>query len=128
MIRIAVAEDHPEVRVALRLLLRTSPAVEVICETSNGQEAVACVESLLPDVLVMDIRMPVLDGYAATRYITSLHLPTRIILISTYSGKFFAQQAADVGAHGFVPKDRVIKSLLPAIEAVHRGEFFFLEK
>ena len=127
MIRVALADDHAEMRVAVRLLLSLSKDIELVCEASNGQEAVDCVERLQPEVLVMDIHMPVLDGFAATRQITDLSLPTRVILISTYTGHFVARQAAAVGAKGFVPKDEVAKSLLPAIETVHRGETFFVE-
>src|SRR5688572_23375253 len=103
MIRVALADDHPEMRVAFRLLLRLSREIEIVCVTSNGHEAVDCVRRLEPDVLVMDIHMPVLDGFAATKQITDLSVPTRVILISTFRGKFVAKQAADVGAQGFVP-------------------------
>jgi DNA-binding NarL/FixJ family response regulator len=127
MIRVALSDDHPEMRVALRLLLSLSKDIELVCETSNGQEAVDCVKRLQPDVLLMDIHMPVLDGFAATQQITDLSIPTRVILISTYTGHFVARQAVAVGAKGFVPKDEVAKLLLPAIETVHRGETFFVE-
>jgi DNA-binding NarL/FixJ family response regulator len=127
MIRVAIADDHPEMRVALRLLLSLSKEIEIVCVTDNGQEAMDCVKRLQPDVLVMDIHMPVLDGFAATKQITDLPVPTRVILISTDTGSFIAKQAAAAGAQGFVPKDEVAKSLLPAIETVHRGETFFVE-
>jgi len=127
MIRVAIADDHPEMRVALRLLLNMNKEIEIVCVTSNGQEAVDCVKRLQPDVLVMDIHMPVLDGFAATKQITDLPVPTRVILMSTDRGIFITRQAADVGAQGFVLKDDVAKSLLPAIETVHRGEQFFRE-
>lgn len=125
MIRVALAEDHPELRVALRLLLRLSKEIELVCEASNGQEAVDCVKRLQPDVLVMDIHMPVLDGFAATKQITELSLPTRVILISTDIGMFVVRQVIVVGAQGYVAKDNLAESLLPAIEAVYRGETFF---
>lgn len=127
MIRVAIADDHPEVRVALRLLLSMSKQIEIVCEASNGQEAVDCVKRLQPDVLVMDIYMPVLDGFAAAKEIVDLSVPTRIILISSHTEKFFANQAAIVGAQGFVPKDDVVKLLRLAIETVHRGEQFFAQ-
>lgn len=127
MIRVAIADDHPEMRVALRLLLSISKEIEIIYVASNGQEAVDCVKRLQPDILVMDIQMPVLDGFAATKQITDLSVSTRVILISTDTGSFIARHAAAVGAQGFVPKDKVAKSLLPAIETVHRGETFFME-
>jgi DNA-binding NarL/FixJ family response regulator len=127
MIRVALADDHAEMRVALRLLLSISKDIEIVCETSNGQEAVDCVKRLQPDILVMDIHMPVLDGFAATKQITDLLVPTRVILISTDTGFFIARQAVAVGAKGFVSKDAVVKSLRPAIETVHRGGQFFME-
>lgn len=127
MIRVALADDHAEMRVALRLLFSLSKEIEIVCETSNGQEAVDCVKRLQPDILVMDIHMPVLDGFAATKQITDLSVPTRVILISTDTGFFIARQAVAVGAKGFIPKEDVTKLLLPAIEVVHRGETFFLE-
>ena len=127
MIRVALADDHAEMRVALRLLLSLSKDIELVCVTSNGQEAVDCVKRLQPDVLVTDIHMPVLDGFAATKQITDLSIPTHVILISTNTGHFVARHAAAVGAKGFVPKDKVAKLLLLAIETVHRGETFFVE-
>lgn len=127
MIRVAIADDHPEMRVALRLLLSLSEEIEIVCETNNGQEAVDCVQRLRPDVLVMDIHMPVLDGFGATLQIADLLVPTRVILISSYRGSFIAMQAAAVGAQGFVPKDELVTFLRQAIETVHQGETFFVE-
>jgi DNA-binding NarL/FixJ family response regulator len=128
MIRIAIADDFTEMRVALRLLLSLSKDLELVCEAGNGQEAVDCVRQLQPDVLVMDIHMPVLNGFEATTQIIDLAVPTRVILISSDSGSFIAKQAAAVGAKGFVPKDDVVTSLLLAIETVHRGELFFVNR
>jgi DNA-binding NarL/FixJ family response regulator len=127
MIRVALSDDSPEMRVTLRLLLGLSENIEVVCETINGQEAVDCVKNLQPDVLVMDIRMPVLNGFEATKEIVELALPTRVILISSDLGSIIAKQAAAVGAKGFVPKDDVVELLVLAIETVHRGGLFFVE-
>ena len=127
MIRVALCEDHREMRLALRLLLKLSKDIELVCEASNGLEAVDCVKRLQPDVLVMDIRMPELDGFAAAQRISALSLPTRVILISGYVGPYVAERAAAVGAQGFLPKDDVGKLLLSAIEAVHAGETFFVQ-
>ena len=125
MIRIAIADDHPEMRVVLRLLLRLSKDMDLVCEASNGEEAVDCVRRLQPDVLVMDIHMSVLDGLGATKQIVNLAVRTRVILISSQIGSSIVMQAVAAGAQGFVPKDDVAMSLLSAIEAVDRGETFF---
>ena len=127
MIRVAFADDHAEMRTALRLVLRRSPGMELICEACDGQEALECVHRLRPDVLVMDIWMPVEDGLAATELIRELTVHTRVLLISSNLGSFVARKAREAGARGFVPKDELAKLLIPGIEAVHRGETFFLE-
>ena len=127
MIRVALCDDSPEMRITLRLLLRLSKNIELVYETRNGREAVECVKRLQPDVLVMDIHMPRLDGFEATKQITDLSVSTRVILISTDVGSWITSHAAAVGAKGFVPKDEAATSLLSAIEAVHRGETFFVE-
>ena len=127
MIRVAFADDHPEVRLALRLLLRLSDEIEIVCESSDGQEALDCVRSLQPDVLVIDIQMPMLDGFAATTQIVDLGLATRVILISLNRGSYIAGRAAAVGAKGFLAKDDMPVYLLPAIKAVYQGELFFRE-
>ena len=127
MIRVAIADDHPEMRVALRLLLNLSNSIEIICETSNGQEAVDCVKNLEPDVLVMDVRMPTLNGFEATKQIVDLSSKTRVILMSADKGTTMAKNAASVGAQGYLPKDNLAETLLNAIEIVHRGESIFVE-
>ena len=127
MIRVALADDHTELRLALRLLLRLSDTIELVCEASDGEEAVECVKRHQPDVLVIDIQMPLLDGLSATRQIVNLAFPTRVLVISLNRGSFIANQAAAAGAKGFLAKDDLPESLLPAIEAIYRGELFFKE-
>lgn len=127
MIRVAFADDHPEVRLAVRLLLRLSDEIELVCETGDGEAAVDCVKSLQPDVLVIDIQMPILNGFTATKQIVEQRLPTRVIITSLTRGSFIANKAAEVGAKGFLAKDDLPAYLLPAIEAVHRGQLFFKE-
>ena len=127
MIRVAIADDHQELRLALRLLLSMFKDIEVVCEAGNGQEAVECVRQLQPDVLVMDIQMPVLDGFEAAEQIVELSVRTRVILMSTYKGIIIAREAAAVGARGFVPKDDIAEWLHIAIEKVYQGEDFFME-
>lgn len=127
MIRVAIAEDHPEMRIALRLLLKLSGEVELVGEMSNGREAVDCIQSLQPDVLVMDIRMPELDGLEAARRIMSMGVKTRVILMSSNRGTSTIMRAIEAGVQGFIPKDDIAAFLLLAIETVQRGETFFVE-
>jgi DNA-binding NarL/FixJ family response regulator len=127
MIRVAIADNHPAMRSTLRQLLSSSKDIEIVCEAQNGQEAVDCVQHLQPDVLVMDIYMPILDGLAATQHIIELAVSTHVILISMDISSFIIRQAAAVGAQGFVPKEEAASQLLPAIETVQRGETFFIE-
>lgn len=127
MIRVAIAEDHPEMRIALRLLLKLSGEVELVGEMSNGREAVDCIQSLQPDVLVMDIRMPELDGLEAARRIMSMGVKTRVILMSSNRGTSTIMRAIGAGVQGFIPKDDIAAFLLLAIETVQRGETFFVE-
>src|SRR5215208_1622789 len=127
IIRVAIAEDHREMRVALRLLLRLANDMEILGEAANGQEAVDGVKQLQPDVLVMDIQMPVLDGWAATGQILALGLPTQVILISLNRGRYIASKAAEAGAKGFLSKDYLATSLLPAVRVVYQGGKFFEE-
>jgi DNA-binding NarL/FixJ family response regulator len=127
MIRVAIADDHSEMRIALRLLLELFKDLEVVGEASNGQEALDCVQHLQPDVLVLDVQMPGLDGFDVTRQIVGWGVPTRVILISIYTGSFFINQAEAVGARGFILKDNLATYLNQAIEAVQRGETFFTQ-
>ena len=126
MIRVAIADDHPDIRSALRLLLSQSENVELVCEAHSGWEAVKCVQQHQPDVLMMAVGMPELDGFAAAQQIASLPVATRVILISVDDGEALAEQAAAMGARGFVAKNELATSLLAAIETVHRGEPYFL--
>ena len=125
MIRAALVEDHKELRTAIRLLLGMSKDIEVVFEAESGFEAIDLVQLHQPEVLVMDIRIPLLNGLAATKMIVDLSLPTRIILISSLEGPDVLQEAIAAGAHGFVHKADLVKSLLTAIETVYQGGRFF---
>ena len=127
MIRVAFADDHPEIRLALRLLLRLDHDIEIVCETSDGQEALDCAKSLQPDIFVIDIQMPGLDGFAVTKQILESALPTRVILVSLNRGSYPARRALELGARGFLAKDDLAVSLIPAIKAVYQGKLFFQE-
>ena len=121
MIRVAIADDHAELRLALRLFLGRSKDIEVVCEASNGREAVECVRMYRPDVLVMDVGMPELNGFAAAEEIRAMAAGTRIILMSIHEDPAFAEKAMAVGAQGFITKGKLVASLMAAIEGGGAG-------
>lgn len=127
MIRVAIADDHAEMQVALRLLLNLTEDVEVVCAAGDGHEAVECAKQLQPDILVMDVQMPELDGLEATKQIVSLALPTRVILTSIHTDSYWVRQARAAGAKGFLPKDDLAVSLRQAVQIVYRGQEIFVE-
>ena len=126
MIRVVIVDDHPEMRLSLRILMRLFEVVELVGEGTNGVEAVEHVQRLQPDLLIMDVHMPAMNGLEATRQLVAAQLATKIILISSNRGAYMVRQAIGAGAKGFVPKDELV-SLKLAIAAVQQGETFFME-
>ena len=125
MIRILIAEDHLMVRAGLRALLEKAGDIHVIGEASNGQEAIEMTEVLKPDVLIMDIMMPRMNGIQAAENIREMKLPTYILLLSMYSDEGFVQQALQYGVKGYVLKSSVSDELLQAVRAVAAGKAYF---
>lgn len=124
MIHILLVEDHAMVRAGLRALLERAGDIKIVGEASNGQEAIEMTMTLKPDLLVMDIMMPRLNGIQAAEQIRALKLPTSILLLSMYSDEGLIHQAMHSGVKGFVLKTSVSEELLQAIHAVARGETF----
>lgn len=124
MIRILIAEDHLMVRAGIRALLEKAGDIKILGEASNGQEAVDRTRELKPDVLIMDIMMPRLNGIQAAQNIHELKLPTYILLLSMYSDAGFVQQALQSGVKGYVLKSSVSDELLHAVRLVASGQTF----
>ena len=124
MIRVLIAEDHLMVRAGIRALLEKAGDIHILGEASNGQEAVSMVQELKPDVLIMDIMMPRLNGIQASENIRDLRLPTRILLLSMYADAGFVHQALQCGVKGYVLKSSVSDELLWAVRAVANGQTF----
>ena len=124
MIHILLVEDHAMVRAGLRALLERADDIKIVGEASNGQEAIEMTMTLKPDLLVMDIMMPRLNGIQAAEQIRALKLPVSILLLSMYSDEGLIHQAMHSGVKGFVLKTSVSEELLQAIHAVARGESF----
>ena len=124
MIRIVLAEDHSLVRAGLKALLERAGDIQVVGEASNGQEAIDRLQELKPDVLVMDIMMPRLNGIQAAEHIRDLKIQVHILIISMYTDKGLVHQALQSGVKGYVLKTSVSEELLLAIRTVSRGETY----
>lgn len=125
MIRILVADDHPVVRNGLVALLRTLPGLEVIGEAADGEAAVRETLLLRPDVVVMDVRMPVLDGIEATRRVRAAVPETKVLVLTMYDDDDSVFTAMQAGAQGYVLKEAEQDELVRAIHAVVAGEAIF---
>jgi DNA-binding NarL/FixJ family response regulator len=120
-IRVVIADDQSLVRAGFRLVLENHPDIEVVGEAANGNQAVHSVARLAPDVVLMDIRMPELDGIAATRQITAGH-PARVLILTTYDLDEYVYDALQAGASGFLLKDTPPDQLADGIRSVAGGE------
>src|SRR5215207_463158 len=121
-IRVLVADDQWMVRAGFRMLLANEPDIEVVAEASNGLEAVHHAARLQPNVVLMDIRMPELDGLEATRRILATDQAAKILILTTFDLDEYVYEALRVGASGFVLKDDPPEQLLAAIRIVAGGE------
>lgn len=121
-IRVLIADDQPLVRRGLALILAPDPAFEVVGEAADGAQAVALAHRLRPDVVVMDIRMPVLDGVAATAQLARELPGCRVLALSTFDMDEYVVAALRAGAYGFLPKDISPEELVAAVRVVHTGE------
>jgi DNA-binding NarL/FixJ family response regulator len=124
MIRVLIAEDHLMVRAGIRALLEKAGDIHVLGEASNGQEAIEMTETFKPDVLIMDIMMPRLNGIQAAENIREMKLSTHILLLSMYSDEGFVHQALQCGVKGYVLKSSVSDELLWAVRAVASGKTY----
>ena len=124
MIRVLIAEDHLMVRAGIRALLEKAGDINVLDEASNGQEAVEMTRNLKPDVLIMDIMMPRMNGIQAAENIRELKLPTNILLLSMYSDEGLVHQALQCGVKGYVLKSSVSDELIRAVRAVSNGQTY----
>ncbi|MEU7062707.1 response regulator transcription factor [Streptomyces sp. NPDC046161] len=121
-IRIVLADDQPLVRSGMRVLMADHPDLEVVGEAANGSEAVRLVAELAPDVVVMDIRMPGMDGIEATRLITAGPATARVLVLTTFDEDDHVYGALRAGASGFVVKDMALDDILAAVRVVASGD------
>lgn len=122
MIQILIADDQALVRVGLRKILEAGGDVIVVAEASDGEEAVALAERHRPDLVLMDIRMPVLDGIEATRRIVRAHPQARVLVLTTFGLDSYVYEALQAGASGFMLKDAPPEEIAAAVRVVAGGD------
>jgi DNA-binding NarL/FixJ family response regulator len=121
-IRVVVADDQGMVRSGFSVLLNAQPDIEVVAEAVNGEEAMARAAELHPDVILMDVRMPVLDGLQATRVITAMADAPKVLVLTTFDLDDYVYEALRAGASGFLLKDASARELADAVRLVAAGD------
>ncbi len=124
-IRVLLADDHKLIRAGLVLVVQQQPDLSVIGEADDGRQAVQLVESLKPDVVVMDIGMPNLNGIEAARQITASRPDTAVVILSMHADEGYVLRALKAGARAYLLKDSATTDLVQAIRAVVEGKSFF---
>jgi len=124
-LRVVIADDHPVVRGGLRKILEVEPGAEIVGEAGDGRQAVKVVLELRPDVAILDIGMPLLNGIEATRQITRRAPHVRTLILSMLSDEAYIIEALRAGAKGYLLKDSVDVDLIRGIKAVAQGKSFF---
>src|SRR6476661_6501682 len=120
--KVMVADDHPVVRTGLAAVIAQEPDLVLVGQAENGERAVAMYREQLPDVVLMDLRMPVMGGVDAIRTITGEFPGARILALTTYEGDADIRRALGAGARGYLLKDMLLTEVITAIRAVRRGD------
>jgi len=124
-VKILIADDHEIVRQGIRRVLEVKPEWEICGEASNGQEAVRMARELSPDIIIMDVTMPVMSGFEAADEISRLPLGSRVLFFTMHDSGSMAGSVRKSGAHGYVVKSRAAQDLVQALERLLRGGTFF---
>ena len=124
-IKVLLADDHVVVRQGLRALLTAEQDIEIVAEADNGRQAVQMAKKTLPNVAIIDIAMPVLNGLEATRQITRSLPGTKVLILSSYSDDEYVSQLTEAGAAGYLVKQTAANDLLKAIREASKGNAFF---
>jgi DNA-binding NarL/FixJ family response regulator len=123
-IRLVIADDHPIVRQGLRQTIETSPGLRVLAEAGDGQAALERIRELRPDIVLLDVDMPKLHGFAVARAVRDERLPVEIIFLTVHSEEEFFKKALELDAKGYVLKDCAVTDIVSAIRAVASGQHY----
>jgi DNA-binding NarL/FixJ family response regulator len=126
--RILVVDDHDVVRAGVRTILATRGDWEVVGEATNGKMAVQMAQELLPDLIVMDITMPVMSGLEAAKEIAKLSLPSRVLVLSMHELHYKTEDFTKMGIHGYVLKSDAVRDLIRALDELSGGGTFLVKK
>jgi len=124
MIRVIIADDHHLVRKGIRALLEDSAEVQVIGEAEDGRQAIELARELQPEVVIMDISMPRMDGVQATERILAQDTPTEVVILSMHADRYLAEQLLRAGAKGYLLKDSITEELLLAVRSASQGKTY----
>jgi two-component system, NarL family, nitrate/nitrite response regulator NarL len=125
-IKVFLVDDHPFVREGVRSCLVRNGQFEIVGEASTGQEAISKVKQFAPDVIIMDITMPGMNGLETTRCLHQSYPQARVLILTVHEKKEFVREAVQSGARGYIRKNTSPTELASAIERIHRGETFFM--
>ena len=128
MITVVLADDHTVLRDGLRYLLEAAGDIEIVSTASNGQEAVEQATLHCPDVVLMDISMPIMNGIEATKEIRAVCANTKVAILSMHHTSEYVQRAMQAGAHGYVLKDSAGAEVIAAVRTLHEGKRYFSQK
>jgi DNA-binding NarL/FixJ family response regulator len=121
-IRVLLVDDHPVVRTGIRTLLETAPDIEVVAETSGGEEVFALLERLTPDILLLDMEMPGLSGVEVAARVKQLQSTVRVLALSAYDDEEYIRNLLQSGAAGYLTKEEAAEGIIDAVRGVARGE------
>lgn len=121
-IRVVIADDHAVMRVGIRNILTRSNEITVVGEASDGAEAITLVSELKPDVLILDMEMPVMDGVEVARRMQSSSSPVRILVLSAYDDRQYILEMLNMGAYGYLIKDEAPEVIVDAVRGIANGE------
>ena len=124
-ITIVLADDHPILRRGLRQLIESQPGLRIVGEAADGQRALALVETHQPDIALLDLDMPELDGFAVARRVRELGLPTKVVVLTMHKDELHFRQAIDLGVRGYVLKDSAVSEVIDCLRTVAKDRDYF---